>query len=68
MEELFFSVFILFVSILVAGLLFHLMKAPTILGYIAVGILLGSSVTGLFPDGPALDFMVEAGITLCCSW
>lgn len=47
MEELFFSVFILFASILVAGLLFHLMKAPTILGYIAVGILLGSSVTGL---------------------
>lgn len=64
MEELFFSVLILFVSILVAGLLFHIMQAPTILGYIAVGILLGSSVTGLFPDGPALDFMAEAGIIL----
>lgn len=64
MENLFFASLVLFASALVAGIVFHRIKLPTILGYILVGIALGSSFADLLGDGPMLEFVAEAGVLL----
>ena len=40
------------------------LRVPALLGYLAVGALLGPSVTGVIAPGEALDFLSELGVAL----
>jgi Kef-type K+ transport system membrane component KefB len=69
MENLFFASLVLFASALVAGIVFHRIKLPTILGYILVGIALGSSFADLLGDGPMLSCLPGRSFTMAsCSY
>ena len=40
------------------------LRVPALLGYLAVGAVLGPSVTGVIAPGEALDFLSELGVAL----
>jgi CPA2 family monovalent cation:H+ antiporter-2 len=64
MQDLFSLALVLLAAGAVAAALSARLRLPTLLGYLAAGIVLGPSVSGLLKPGPALGFLAELGVVL----
>lgn len=64
MDNFLLASLILFVSATFAAVASRWLNLPPVLGYIAAGIVLGSSVTGLIEGGSNLELLAEIGVIL----
>jgi CPA2 family monovalent cation:H+ antiporter-2 len=64
MQDLLGTTFILLVACSLAAVVTAMLKAPALLGYLAVGAALGPSVAAWIVPGPALSFLSELGVAL----
>ncbi len=64
MPDLFATTLILFAAAVVAAAVSARLRLPTLLGYLAAGVALGPSITGILHPGPALTFLAEVGVVL----
>jgi len=63
-QDLFSFAFVLLVAGTLAAAASARLRLPTLLGYLAAGVLLGPSVLGLLQPGPSLTFLAEVGVVL----
>ncbi|WP_240126961.1 cation:proton antiporter domain-containing protein [Thermomonas alba] len=64
MQDLLATTLTLLAACSLAAVLAYKLKAPTLLGYLVIGAVLGPSVTALVVPGPALNFLSELGVAL----
>lgn len=64
MQDLLGTTLILLAACSVAAVGTAVLRVPTLLGYLAVGALLGPSVSGVIAPGETLDFLSELGVVL----
>jgi CPA2 family monovalent cation:H+ antiporter-2 len=64
MEDLLGTTLILLVACSLAAVSAAALRVPTVLGYLAVGVVLGPSVSGVVAPGETLDFLSELGVAL----
>ncbi|HGQ7437484.1 TPA: heat resistance system K+/H+ antiporter KefB-GI [Pseudomonas aeruginosa] len=64
MQDLLGATLILLAACSLAAVATAAFRVPALLGYLAVGALLGPSVTGVIAPGEALDFLSELGVAL----
>lgn len=64
MQDLLGATLILLAACSLAAVLAAALRVPTLLGYLAVGALLGPSVLAWIKPGPALSFLSELGVAL----
>jgi CPA2 family monovalent cation:H+ antiporter-2 len=64
MQDLLVTVLLLLAACSLAALAAGALKVPTLLGYLAVGALLGPSASALIQPGPALSLLSELGVAL----
>lgn len=62
MTELLSIVVVLLAAALVVTFVLHRLKAPTLIGYIVTGVLLGPTGLGLLQASPSLDLLAEIGV------
>ena len=64
MQDLLGTTLILLAACSLAAVATAAFRVPALLGYLAVGALLGPSVSGVVAPGEALDFLSELGVAL----
>lgn len=64
MQDLLGATLILLAACSLAAVATAAFRVPALLGYLAVGALLGPSVSGVIAPGEALDFLSELGVAL----
>lgn len=64
MQDLFSFSLVLLVAGAIAAAIASRLRLPTLLGYLAAGVALGPSVSGLLQPGESLTFLAEVGVVL----
>jgi len=64
MQDLLGTTLILLAACSLAAVATAAFRVPALLGYLAVGALLGPTVSGVIAPGEALDFLSELGVAL----
>lgn len=64
MQDLFSYSLVLLVAGALAAAATARLRLPTLLGYLAAGVILGPSVSGLLQPGESLSFLAEVGVVL----